>query len=472
MHLSPPEKPPGFTFPAPFDAAWSYRQRPATDLNIVKAARAAIVWRANKGFKAFIQAGRYLGWVVRFPKDLIWYLVSHNLNVRNRLGRSFSAQIVDMVRVATVNGVMPRDYYDGGLAHCRGGEELFRYVPHHLYHTVANQLTIERTSGETQDKYAFECRCRDTGLPVVRTIAIADPAAVRLATGETLSGSQRSRDLANEAEILTPTGDVPAGLLPDRDLIIKPIIGRQGSGIEMWLSDGPGRFANVENGSLSGAELLTRASSLASARGCAMLLQERSENHPDIQQIAGSALSTMRIGTMFNEHGEPEVVDAAYRTSTAPHAAVNNFHAGGMGFPIEVATGVLCPGVWNGPYDPSSPITHHPQTGARVAGLTHPAWHASAELALRLHRMFPDLVMPGWDIAFDKNGPIIIEGNGVSGISITRQPPFGGLVGTRTLTLLAYHASQWLERNEPERSRWRFSKNGTHPRRTNVRPDA
>jgi len=253
--------------------------------------------------------------------------------------------------------------------------------------------------------------------------------------------------------------------LPNRDLIIKPISGGQGTGIEMWRSDGPDRFANAEFGTLSSADLAMRASSLAAAHGCTMLLQEKLENHPDIQQIAGAALSTMRIGTMFNEHGEPEVVDAAYRTSTAPHAAVNNFHAGGLGFPIDVTSGLLGPGVVNGPYDPSSPITHHPQTGSRVAGLKHPAWHASAELALRLHRLFPDVVMPGWDIGFDVNGPIAIEGNHQSGISITRQPPFGGLIGTRTLTLMAYHANQWLERNEPEQSRRRFSKDGPRPRR-------
>jgi hypothetical protein len=78
-----------------------------------------------------------------------------------------------------------------------------------------------------------------------------------------------------------------------------------------------------------------------------------------------------------------------------------------------------------------------------------------AQLAPQLHRLFPDLVMPGWDIGFDKDGPVLVEGNRVSGISMNRQPLLGGVAGTRAFTLLAYHAKRWLEANEPERSRWR-----------------
>ena len=429
----------------PLDALWSFRRRENTDLNVVKAARASIIWRGADAWDFVRIASRYLRWT-RFPNLLIRAMLANSGNSRRRFGRSLLGQSADIIGIAVANGLTPDQYYRAALARYRGGPEIYNYLPFDLLRAVALN-TSEYGGGfwseRIKNKHAFESRCRKHGLPVVRTVA-----------------------LANETEILTPTGNALAGPLPNRDLIIKPITGEQGTGIEMWQSDGSDRFVNAENGILSSADLAVRASSLARTHGCTMLLQERLENHPDIQQIAGAALSTMRIGTMFNEHGEPEIVDAAYRTSTAPHAAVNNFHAGGLGFPIDVNSGLLSPGVVNGPYDPSSPITHHPQTGARVAGLRHPAWHTASELALRLHRLFPDLVMPGWDIGFDKNGPIAIEGNHVSGISLTRQPSFGGLVGTRTLTLLAYHANQWIERNEPERSRWRFSRNGTHPRRS------
>jgi hypothetical protein len=185
-----------------------------------------------------------------------------------------------------------------------------------------------------------------------------------------------------------------------------------------------------------------------------MLLQERVENHGDIRRIAGSALATTRIVTMFDEAGAPEIVDSFYRTSILPGAAVDNFHSGGVLFPIDITCGVLGPGMADAAYSPTA-ITHHPETGARVAGLMHPGWRAMSDLAIRLHRLFPDLVMPGWDIGFDESGAIAIEGNDTPGFSINRQALFDGLGGTRAFALLALRAGHWLECNEPQHSRWR-----------------
>lgn len=428
----------------PLDALWSFREREISDLNVVKAARASIVWHGADAFDFARITARYLRWA-RFPSLLLRALLANGGDARRRFGRSIIGQAGDIIKIAGSNGLTPNDYYVAGLARYRGGPEIYDYLPFDLLRGVALYASGNGPSfwsERIKNKLAFERQCRMNGLPVVRTVGYTD-----------------------KEKILSAMDDTSVAALPDHDLIIKPITGEQGSGVELWRCDGHGRFVNAESGVLSGADLALRALSLASAHGCAMLLQERLENHAAIRRIAGAAFSTIRVGTMFNEDGEPEVVDAAYRTSTDPRAAVNNLHAGGLSFAIDVATGLMRPGVSDGPYDPSSPITHHPETGERVAGLMHPAWPATVELALRLHRLFPDLVMPGWDIGFDKNGPIAIEGNHVSGISMARQPPFGGLVGTRTLTLQAYHAGQWLERNEPVQSRRRFAKSITFQQR-------
>jgi hypothetical protein len=63
--------------------------------------------------------------------------------------------------------------------------------------------------------------------------------------------------------------------------------------------------------------------------------------------------------------------------------------------------------------------------------------------------------MPGWDIAFSPRGAVALEVNVPPGFSINRQPTLGGLVGTRTFQLLAFHAARWLDSNEPRTSRWR-----------------
>jgi hypothetical protein len=428
----------GTTLP-PLDALWSFRRREATDTNVLKAMRASIVWRGADAWDALRIAARYSRWV-RVPVLVSRALLAEGKDARRRFGRSLPGQAADVTRVATVNGLTPDEYYAAGLARYGGGDEILHYLPFDLIRACAYRLSgswLDRI----KDKLLFERTCRAAGLRVVRTITVAKAAGM-----------------------LTPDGDAFAGALPDRDLILKPISAEQGRGVEMWRNIGPDRFSGADNGTLSSEGLARRASSLAGELGSAMLLQERLENHPDLRPIAGAALATTRIVTMNNERGEPEIVDSFYRTSIRPDAAVDNFHAGGMLFPVDITSGVLRPGLTDRQHDPT-PITHHPETGARVAGVTHPGWTAMAELALRLHRLFPDLVMPGWDVGFDRAGPIAVEGNNTSAISINRQATFAGVAGTRTLALMAYHARRWLELNEPEHSRRRFARHGMPPQR-------
>jgi hypothetical protein len=413
----------------PLDLLWSYRRRPATDLNILKATRAAIVWRCVEGRDVASIVFRYLRWL-RLPKLVIAALVKEGAGTRGLFGRSLSGQFSDMIRVAIANGLSPKDYYFAGLARYGGSQEMFRYVPPRLM----GALMLNLSRGSIKDKAAFESRCRDAGLRVVRTVAIAPDVAVR-----------------------TPVGEIFAGCLPDRDLILKPVRGGGGRGIEGWRSIGEGRFRGSDGAILSSDGLAARALSLANALGLAMLIQENVANHQALRPFAGDALATTRIVTLINESGEPEIVDSFFRTSIHADAAVDNFHAGGMLFPIDIATGAFLPGMTDKAYDAKA-VTHHPQTGGLVAGRVHPGWQAVAELSLRLHRLFPEMVMPGWDIGFDADGPIAVEGNDTPRFSLNRQSTFGGLVGTRTLTLLALHAEQWLAANEPEGSRWRVPK--------------
>lgn len=433
MARTPAGKTPGLTFPAPFDALWSYRSRPATDLNLIKAARAAIVWRSNKGWKAPIQAGRYLGWCLRFPRDLVQLLAARGPDARKRLGRSYPGQIADMVKVATVNGLMPRDYYAGDLARHGGGAAMFRYVPYHLYGTVARFLARERSADDvalTKDKYAFERRCRDLGLPVVRTIGIAQP-----------------------DQLCRPTGEKFAGAFSSHDLIAKPANGRQGLGVERWRYIGPDRFSNAHGEASSADEVIDHLCRSSRTRGSPMLLQECLINHAELSSFSGSALSTARVVTIMNEQNEPEIVEAFFRTSAVPSAAIDNFHGDGILFPIDFRTGRLAPGCSESK-PLTMPVIAHPQTGATVAGKSLPGWEAISALSLQAHGQFPGLTLVGWDIGYTPQGPMLVEANVPPGVTLQRQAVSGALVGTRFLGLLAFHAGAWLAAQDPGTSRW------------------
>ena len=423
----------GEGYPA-LDILWSYRRRPATDLNVIKATRAAMTWRIVTSPDIVHVYFEYLRWLYHFPPKVLAAVKSYGKETRQRYGRSRPGQAGDILRIAWVNGLRPRDYYDAALARYGGGSEILKYAPFILIRIAAERLTVgedREKAAYLRNKTTFERRCRAAGIPVVRTIAIV-----------------------REAYIRNPDGAVFEGPLPDRDLIIKLESGGQGRGTESWRSVSAGQFANAGGDVLSSAELLKRAKSVARTRDDAMLVQERLENHPEMRPISGSALSTTRVVTMINETGVPEIVDAFYRTSIRPHAAVDNFHSGGVLFPIDIATGMFLPGMTDAAFD-QLPITCHPQTGTPMVDRLHPRWQEVAEMALRLHHIYSECVMPGWDIAVAADGAVAIELNMVGGISINRQPKFGGLAGTRLLSLLAFHANEWLERNEPPTSRWR-----------------
>ncbi|MFO1184115.1 MAG: sugar-transfer associated ATP-grasp domain-containing protein [Bauldia sp.] len=327
--------------------------------------------------------------------------------------------------MAVRNGLSPRDYYEGGLARCAGDDRLLRTIPYAVYETAVDAvLTATDRGGRAalEDKLAFEERCRAAGLPAVRTERIL-------------------RD--GWAESQEELSAIPPGAY-----LLKPRIGGQGRGIVGLSFDD--RAASSER-----ADFLRRATEHAKTVGGDVLLQHRAANHRDLAGLSSAALATTRIVTIWNERDEPEVVEAFYRTSTSPSAPVDNFHAGGTFYPLDIASGTLREGFGPRFAERPVPLETHPLSGQRMAGRPLPGWSGMSDLALALARVFPDVPIVGWDVGYTPTGPLAVEGNAPPGITPTRQFSTGGLVGTRFLTLVAHHAARWLVAHEPAGSRWR-----------------
>lgn len=427
----------GLTFPAPFDALWSYRKRPVSDLNLVKAARAAIVWRANPGLASVGQGARYLGWGIWFPIDLLRFVLSRGGDAKKRFGRDYPGQIGDMFKVAVQNGLMPRDYYAGELARHGGGEEILRYLPNRLYESVATHLLGEGSATDmdtVQDKFAFENRCRESGLPVVRTIAIAYPDALR-----------------------TPSGRGLVEALPPRDLLVKPLEGHHGEGIERWRFVGRGHFAGADGEPLSGHDLMARFCASSLSAGSPILVQLCLENHKEIQPISGSALSTIRVVTILDEQEKPEIVEAYFRKSIVDRMPADHRKNGAELLPIDIATGRISDRRREPPEQSEStePVDENAETEEKESGEQIPGWEAISALVKRAHRAFANLPLVSLDIGYASDGPIIVKAILPPEISPERQAATEPLIGTRFFALLAFHAGRWLDSTEPEDSRWR-----------------
>lgn len=242
------------------------------------------------------------------------------------------------------------------------------------------------------DKIRFEARCAAARLPHPRTVAVVEDGRV-----------------AMKAE--------PAG----RDLMLKPADGEGGDGVVILE-----RVADA-------ADLAAR---LPRGRG-RYLAQDRMKSHPALRDLALDALPTVRIVTMVDEVGAPEVVSATFRFASVRGAKIDNVKAGGLIAAVDLpvgSLGVACKGHGGGDH------AVHPVTGAAITGRMLPDWPAAKGLVRRAHaEVFHDYALIGWDVALTPDGPVLIEGNGRPGVLMPQRAARQGLGVGRYGALLAYH---------------------------------
>lgn len=247
------------------------------------------------------------------------------------------------------------------------------------------------------DKARFYVRCAAAGLPHPETVA-----------------------LARNGRLATVAAD-PAG----RVLIAKPANGEGGDGVTVL-----GAFADA-------ADLAGRLPQQIRGRRGALVVQPRVETHPALAELALNALATVRVVTILDEFGRPEVVSATFRFASVPQAQVDNMKAGGLIAPVDLETGLLgaaCRGYGGGDYD------RHPATGAAISGRGLPDWPSVKTLAVRAHaEAFAEYALIGWDIAMTLEGPLLIEGNGKPGVLMPQRAARRGLGEGRYGVLLAHH---------------------------------
>lgn len=242
------------------------------------------------------------------------------------------------------------------------------------------------------DKVRFQARCEEAGLPHPRTVA------------------------------LLRNGRVTMKAQPDgRDLVLKPADGEGGDGVVILE-----RVADA-------ADLTAR---LPKGRGD-FVVQDRIQTHPALLGLALDALPTVRIVTMIDEVGAPEVVSATFRFASVQGARVDNMKAGGLISAVDLPVGTLglaCKGYGGGDH------ATHPVTGAAIIGRRLPDWAAAKGLVRRAHaETFADYVLIGWDVALTPDGPVLIEANGKPGVLMPQRAARQGLAAGRYGALLAYH---------------------------------
>lgn len=264
-----------------------------------------------------------------------------------------------------------------------------------------------RSGCELHDKLAFAALCARHGLPHPET---------------------RARCVAGRIEALS--------LPPSGKVFVKPSTGMSGYGCAVV------DLSQARTREEAGAILLEAAGARPD-----WIAQDLLLNHPDIADFSLNALSTMRVITLMDEAGRPEIVATTIKIATRPEAVTDNGAQGGIFLGVDPETGEIGLGakLLGGRIHESQP-----GNGVRTKGRKVPFVAESRALAVEAHRlMFPGYAYIGWDIAVTPEGPVMIEGNAKPSMTVAQRSFFRNMPPERFAALLAHHMSAAGEERPP-----------------------
>lgn len=198
------------------------------------------------------------------------------------------------------------------------------------------------------------------------------------------------------------------------DFVIKPAHGSGGEGILVIMNKtshgfrkSSGQIINEQGVVHHISNILSGMYSLGGLPDTA-LIEQRVEFDPVFADISYQGVPDIRTIVL---KGVP--VMAMLRLPTHESDGKANLHQGAIGVGIDLKTGKTLTGVMH-----EHMVTHHPDTGYLISGLTIPNWDSILQLTARCY----DLVGLGYigvDIVLDRShGPLMLEMNARPGLSI------------------------------------------------------
>ena len=344
-----------------------------------------------------------------------WSSALNGLATRRLVAKSITQQVLEQIWFAGRYGILPVWYYMFEMFDPAQQRKAPHYI--HRYELKSGLLQVLRRSvpkarrSPTRNKTAFTHHCAEAGIPTIGTLAL-------FSEGRLKGGRARQHGL------------------PPQDLFVKPAHGRGGEGAGLWRWTGAG-YRLQDGAELAPDALMAQLAEWSRVRP--LLVQPHARNHPALADLSNGALCTARIVTLRNEAGGFEAVCALFRMAVGGNHLVDNFHAGGIAAPIDVASGRLGRATDWGLRPRHGWQTHHPDTGGAIENRILPLWAETRALAERAHAAFADRHIIGWDMAILEDGPHIVEANGGPDTDMHQRVSREPLGNQRFGELLAFH---------------------------------
>ena len=140
--------------------------------------------------------------------------------------------------------------------------------------------------------------------------------------------------------------------------------------------------------------------------GKTFVLESYIRQHPAMSSLNPTSVNTVRLLTVVYK-GQAAVIGGCLRTGGIK-AYVDNFHSGGIAFPVDLERGIV---IGQGRDFEGALYTIHPATGAFVPGFSIPHWEKVLAAVLDGASRLSHVGCVGWDVAVTEEGVEFIEGN-------------------------------------------------------------
>ncbi|MEM7097388.1 MAG: alpha-L-glutamate ligase-like protein [Pseudomonadota bacterium] len=198
------------------------------------------------------------------------------------------------------------------------------------------------------------------------------------------------------------------------EFVAKPAQGSGGKGILVVTERGPQGYKKASGDEISMADIRRHLTNTLSGlhslggRNDVAFIEELVRISPYFDQFSYEGVPDIRLIAF---QGYP--VMGMLRLATKSSDGKANLHQGAIGVGLDIATGRAIQAVQH-----NSVVTHHPDSGAKLSGITIPNWIDLLNLAARCYEA-THLGYLGCDIVIDKDrGPLILELNARPGLSI------------------------------------------------------
>lgn len=138
------------------------------------------------------------------------------------------------------------------------------------------------------------------------------------------------------------------------------------------------------------------------------ILQESLVQCDEMNRLNPCSINTLRIVTV-KKGDEVSILTALLRVGTQKTGNVDNWAAGGFAIGIEDNGYLKEFGFYKPQYGQKA--DRHPDTGILFSEFEMPMYEEAKALVCKAHSTLYGIHSIGWDVAFTKDGPVLIEGN-------------------------------------------------------------